>query len=220
MREENLSDHLGELLKHIYVPETIATKIVDSLRLELGRSEQRRQEQVAALRQRLSTVRTRMDQIYEDKLEGRIDEGFWSRKQAEYREQERAIETELSTARKSISEENVLTVERIFELANRAHSLYLTRNSAERGLLLKRILLNCPTDGASLTPTYRKPFDLIFERAKAEDWSACYGVFEPGCSIPGFPANALADRLSFLDLQFLLRSCRDRRKQHLAYGGQ
>ena len=30
-----------------------------------------------------------MDQIYEDKLEGNIDEEFWKRKQAEYREQER-----------------------------------------------------------------------------------------------------------------------------------
>ncbi|HWC15894.1 MAG TPA: hypothetical protein VG498_02735, partial [Terriglobales bacterium] len=57
------------------------------------------------------------------------------------------------------------------ELANRAHFLYLTRNHAERGQLLKSVLLNCATDGLTLTPTYRKPFDLIFERAKNEEWS-------------------------------------------------
>jgi hypothetical protein len=28
------------------------------------------------------------------------------------------------------------------------------------------VLLNCAIDGASVQPTYRKPFDLIFERAR------------------------------------------------------
>jgi hypothetical protein len=44
-------------------------------------------------------------------------------------------------------------------------------NSAERGQLLKTVLLNCATDGLNLWPVYRKPFDVIFERAKSEDWS-------------------------------------------------
>ena len=67
--------------------------------------------------------------------------------------------------------QNVLTAQRILELANRAHSLYLTRNHTERGHLPKSVLLNCATDGVNLTPTYRKPFDLIFQRAKNEEWS-------------------------------------------------
>jgi hypothetical protein len=33
------------------------------------------------------------------------------------------------------------------------------------------LLLNCAIDGASVYPTYRKPFDMIFERAKREEWS-------------------------------------------------
>jgi hypothetical protein len=45
------------------------------------------------------------------------------------------------------------------------------RNSTEQGQLLKSVLLNCSTDGVSLWPVYRKPFDLIFERAKSEEWS-------------------------------------------------
>jgi hypothetical protein len=107
-----------------------------------------------------------MDQMYEDKLDGKIDEEFWVRRMNDCRTQERAIEAQLSGLKAQVSGENVLTVQRIFELANRAYFLYLTRNSAERGQLLKSVLLNCTTDGASLTPTYRKPFDLIFERAK------------------------------------------------------
>ena len=37
-----------------------------------------------------------MDQVYEDKLDGKIDEAFWTRKMNESREQERTLESELS----------------------------------------------------------------------------------------------------------------------------
>jgi hypothetical protein len=96
---------------------------------------------------------------------------FGTRKTNDWREQERKLEAELSSLRVQVPAENALTVKRIFELANKAHFLYLTRNSTDRGQLLKSVLLNCDTDGVSFAPTYRKPFDLIFERAKNEDWS-------------------------------------------------
>jgi site-specific DNA recombinase len=190
MREVELSERLGRLLRDIRVPETIAQTIVDSLRTEVGRSETQRVEQVAAIQQRLATIRTRMDQIYEDKLDGKIDEQLWERKQSEYREQERSQEASLSSMSKPITKDNVLTVERVFELANKAHFLYLTRNSAERGQLLKSVLLNCSTDGVSLWPTYKKPFDMIFLRARNEDWSGradlnCRPLAPQASALPG-----------------------------------
>src|SRR5437016_12845699 len=150
---------MGELLKQIYVPETSARTIVDSLNSDLDRSERERQEQIAACKQRLAAIRTRMDSLYEDKLDGKITEEFWVRKQAEYSDQERSLETALSSLNRPTTSERVLTVARTFELAQKAHSLYLTRNHAERGQLLKSVLLNCATDGVSLWPTYRRPFD-------------------------------------------------------------
>ena len=190
MREQDVSDRLGELLKSIYVPETVAQAIVSSLNADIYQSEVRRKEQVAAIQQRLAMVRTRMDQMYEDKLEGKINEEFWQRKQSEYREQERLLEAQLSSIQKAVSRENILTIERVFELANKAHSLYLTRNSAERGQLLKSVLLNCATDGTSLTPTYKKPFDLIFQRAKTDEWSGradlnCRPLAPQASALPG-----------------------------------
>jgi site-specific DNA recombinase len=171
MREETVSERLAELLKNIYVPETIARTVVDSLHTDVDRTEKQRKERLAGLQQRLTTVRTRMDKLYEDKLDGAVDDEFWSRKQAEYREQEQVIQSSIAGLSVPFRQENVLTVERIFELANKAHYLYLTRNAMERGELLKSVILNCTTDGVNLSPTYRKPFDLIFQRAKNQEWS-------------------------------------------------
>jgi len=152
------------------MPETIARTIVDSLNSDLNHTEEKRQRQIAALKQRLAAIRTRMDSLYEDKLDGKITEEFWSRKQGEYSDQERGLEAALSSLSIPVTPDRVPSVQRIFELANRAHFLYLTRNHAERAELLKAVLSNCPTDGVSLGPAYRKLFDLIFERAKNEEW--------------------------------------------------
>ncbi len=171
MREVEVSEQLGALLDQIYVPESVARQIVDSLRLDTHRAEAERIEQQNTIRQRLAALRTRMDQMYEDKLDGKIDEVFWTRKMTEYRDQEHSLETALSALNRSITSANVLTVERIFELTQKARFLYVTRNHAERGELLKSVLLNCATDGVNLWPTYRKPFDIIFRRAQNENWS-------------------------------------------------
>jgi len=171
MREQDVSDRLGKVLKDIYVPEGIAHTIVASLQGDSTRAESERQQRIAGVEQRLAALRSRMDQMYEDKLDGKIEEDFWERKMNEWREQERALESELSGLRSTITTDGALTVKRIFELANKAHFLYLTRNQAERGQLLRSVLLNCDTDGVSVWPVYRKPFDLVFERAKNQEWS-------------------------------------------------
>jgi site-specific DNA recombinase len=171
MREQEVSDRMGELLKDIYVPETIAQTIVDSLQSDSTRAEVERQKRIVATQQRIAGLGARMDQMYEDKLDGKIDNEFWTRKMNEWREQERRLESDLSGLKVQVTAESVLTVKRLFELANKAHFLYFTRNQAERGQLLKSVLLNCDTDGVSFVPTYRKPFDLIFQRAKNEGWS-------------------------------------------------
>ncbi len=90
---------------------------------------------------------------------------------ADWREREQVLQAEIDRLSVPITREYVLSAQRISELANEAYFLYLARNSAERGQLLKMVLLNCATDGVSLTPTYRKPFQMIFERAKNEEWS-------------------------------------------------
>jgi site-specific DNA recombinase len=190
MREQDLSDRLGNVLKDIYVPEAVARAIVDSLQADGNRAEAARQQRTAEVEQRLATLRTRMDHMYEDKLDGKIDEEFWGRKMNEWREQERALESQLSGLNSRATGDSVLTVQRIFELANRAHFLYLTRNTTDRAELLKSVLLNCSTDGASLWPTYRRPFDLIFERAKNQEWSGradlnCRPLAPQASALPG-----------------------------------
>jgi len=67
--------------------------------------------------------------------------------------------------------ERLLDAMRVLELANKASFLYFTQNPTEQAKLLKLVLLNCAIDEVSVYPSYRKPFDLIFKRAKTKEWS-------------------------------------------------
>ena len=130
-----------------------------------------------------------MDRGYQDKLDGRIPEDFWERKMADWTTEERSIQDALNRLNHPRGE-RLLTVQRTLELANKAYSLYLTRNPEEQAQLLKMVLLNCAVDGATVHPTYRKPFDLIFERAKNEDWSGradlnCRPLAPQASALPG-----------------------------------
>jgi hypothetical protein len=132
-----------------------------------NQSEQER----ARLERELAALHVRMDAAYTDKLDGKITEEFWQRKQADWQTEELRIKSLVGGLEEDKSRERLLDVQRILELAKDAYFLYLTRKPAEQAELLRNVLLNCSIDAVSLYPTYRKPFDLIFNRAKNEEWS-------------------------------------------------
>ena len=92
-----------------------------------------------------------MDQAYLDKLDGRITEDFWRRKSEEWQQEEQQLLLALNGLQKATSD-RLLTTQRILELANKAHSLYLRQNPSEQAKLLKNVLSNCATDELSIHP--------------------------------------------------------------------
>jgi hypothetical protein len=170
-REEEIGERLGTLLRNIQVPDDVLAQLQNSLLGDKDREQEVRQQKIDRLQQRLTMLRRRLDQAYIDKLDGHITNEFWDAKSAEWREEERnllATIAELDHARPN----RLLDGVRILELANKAYSLYLRQDSAEKAKLLKIVLSNCAIDAASAYPTYRKPFDLIFQAVQTERWWA------------------------------------------------
>jgi site-specific DNA recombinase len=117
----------------------------------------------------LAQLRHRGEQAYLDKLDGKITEAFWETKSSEWNQEEQQIRMALDGLEQQ-SPEKVLSRIRILELANKAYFLYVKQQPAEKAKLLRIVLSNCKIDAASVEPTYRKPFDLIFQRVKKEEW--------------------------------------------------
>jgi len=170
-REEKLGDRLGQVLKNIYIPDDVLAQLERSLLSDKGREETLKRQQRERLQQRLALVRRRMDQAYMDKLDGRILEDFWTRKTTEWQAEEQQILFALQGL-EQVQPERMLDGVRILELANKAYFLYLKQPPIEKAKLLRLVLSNCTIDATTVYPTYRKPFDLIFARAKNEEWHA------------------------------------------------
>jgi hypothetical protein len=171
IREEALGDRLGQILKNIHIPDAILAQLLELLRTDKGGQEARMRGEEARLQQRLSQIRGRLDQAYLDKLDGKISEEFWLAKSEAWRQEEQQVLLAIQALKQS-SPDKFLDAKRILELANKAHFLYLRQSHVEKAKLLRIVLSNCKVDAASLYPTYRKPFDLIFAKAKNEEWCA------------------------------------------------
>ena len=87
-REQEISQKLGEILKNINIPDEVLVALQESLDRDNQRTRTETASHRAGLEQRLAVVRRRMDQGYQDKLDGKIPEDFWERKMSEWRAEE------------------------------------------------------------------------------------------------------------------------------------
>ena len=170
-REEEIAERLGQVLRDVSIPAEVVESISASLRRAQAQMHNAASQDRTRLERELATLHARMDAAYSDKLDGKISEEFWQRKQADWQTEEFRIKSLISCLEEGRSHERLLNIQRILELAQKAYFLYITRKPAEQAELLRNVLLNCSIDAVNLYPTYRKPFDLIFNRAKNEEWS-------------------------------------------------
>ena len=84
----------------------------------------------------------------------------------------------------------VLDAQRVFELANKAYSLYFSQENAERAKLLRMVCSNFSVSATSVMPSYTYPFETIFKRAQMNEWS---GREDSNLRPPGPEPGALPD---------------------------
>ena len=167
--EELVSSKLGEALKGIRVPGEIVPQVIDSLPRDQERARREFTARKERLEKDLELTRRRQDQAYKDKSDDKITEEFWNRQMSELTANELRTASALAALAEPLGDK-VLTVARTLELAQKAHSLYVTQDPAEQAKLLSLALSNSEIDEVSVYPKYKMPFDLIAQRAKTEDW--------------------------------------------------
>jgi DNA invertase Pin-like site-specific DNA recombinase len=169
VREERLADLLGAVVEQIQIPGEIADWIAEGVRESQSHLEIARQQSLAQLRERRRAVQAKLDRGYDDYLEGRISEGFWTRKSKEWESELTTVDAEVNRfcdSRPSYA----IKAERILELAKQAGFLYQTQNPPEQRRLLDTVLSNCTFDRGTLCPTYTKPFDLFVRGNETGEW--------------------------------------------------
>jgi hypothetical protein len=109
----------------------------------------------------LTAIRGRIDSAYTDKLDGKIPEDFWERRMNDWRLGQQQVKMAIEGLNSAETSDRALDAQRILDLANKAYLLYVSQDSIEKAKLLRMLFWNCSVDDVAVTPSYRKPFDMI-----------------------------------------------------------
>jgi site-specific DNA recombinase len=117
----------------------------------------------------LESVKSKIDFMYEDKIEGKISQKLWDRKYEEWSKEQDDIT--LSIEKHKNADQSYITLGvKLLDLAKNAVSLFQKQDVLGKRELLKIVLQNSFLDGKKVVSTYKTPFDMLVEDAKSKNW--------------------------------------------------
>lgn len=161
--QDKLIDIIGEqVIKPVTITEDNMKWIQESLIKTHGSSAEDKQTQIENVKIQINRLETRLDRLYEDKLDRKIPEEYWEKKDAEFRNMKADLECTLNSLQQGNPHyfEDAL---RIFELSQKLYSLYVKADLDKKAKIVNLVSSNCSLNDLSLCPTYRKPFNFIAE---------------------------------------------------------
>ena len=191
VREENMARQFGEALGLIRMDKEVLEWVVTALKESHGDEKRYHDEMIGKLQKEYQKLQDRIDTMYIDKLDAKIAQEFFDRKNSDWRTDQAEILRKIEkhqNANFSYLEEGV----RLLELAQKASSLYEKQEMREKRRILDFLFSNCLWKNGALIPHYRKPFDLLaltnsaYQKRKATS-RAKNGLFENW--LPGRDSN-------------------------------
>jgi len=123
-----------------------------------------REEAVQRLQRDDNKLQKRIDTMYVDKLDGRIDAAFFDQKQSEWREEQGRLMDSIAEHQKA-NESYIAEGIMLMELANRAADLFEKQPASEKRRLLDFVLSNSSWANGELSVEFRQPFGMIADMA-------------------------------------------------------
>jgi site-specific DNA recombinase len=169
MREEDITEQLGQFFKSLQMPEEVLLKIVETLSKVHQDKIEFHNKHLEDLTRKQTDLTKMMDNLYMDKLRGKISDEQYERFHDSFREQMSDINDRI--ARLQEAEDNYyITAKSVLDLTNRAYELFVSSEVEEKRQLIKLVLSNLRIEGEKLLYEPQKPFDVIAECTERQLW--------------------------------------------------
>jgi site-specific DNA recombinase len=160
VREEEMARQFGEALRLIRMDKGVLEWVVMALKESHGDEKQYHDEMIGKLQKEYRKLQDRIDAMYVDKLDAKIAQEFFDRKNSDWRTEQTEILGKIEkhqNANSSYLKEGI----QLLELAQKAASLYEKQEMKEKRRILDFLFSNCLWKDGTLVPNYRKPFDML-----------------------------------------------------------
>jgi len=162
VREELLEKQFTELLGRLKFDDEVLEWVREALQASHADERREHEEAIRRLQDEHRRLRDRINAMYVDKLDGRVDGAFFDKMSAEWREEQNRCLREIErheAAEQSYMDEGV----QILELARNAQRLFERQEPRQKRRLLNFVLSNCTWEDGEVVATFRQPFDLLAE---------------------------------------------------------
>ncbi len=169
-REDKLEEQFEKMLANVSINEERAHGLLIELEKTAGQVMVQRESKVAMLKQECQRIQTRRDRAYEDKLDGKLSETDWLKKDRAWQEKILDMEIEIRQLENLNPAESLATLKRVLELSNRLVFQFESLPREKRAEFLKFVYWNLELKHKSLSFSYQKPFDIFAEVAVSGNW--------------------------------------------------
>ncbi len=160
VREEELERQFHASLRAIHLDLDSRECLLAALRESHADKMRYHNQILASLQDEIKRLQHRLDAMYIDHLDGKVDPVFYEKKKREWRREQDALQRKMTrhhNADTSYIDEGV----RLLELTQDAVITYKNQNMNEKRSLLKIVHSNSIWKDGTLSTEYRKPFDLL-----------------------------------------------------------
>ena len=170
------------------------------------------------LQREYKRIQDRIDAMYLDKLDGRIDADFFDRNSQGWRAKQQQIMNEINghrAANQSYIEEGI----ELLQLAQRARQLFEKQPARQKRRLLDFVLSNSTWKDGELTAEYSQPFAFLADGVTAEQAVQTTGAARGAQNenwLPGMDSNHELDRFLKPHKLFYKRECQELYFSHRA----
>ena len=160
VKEEVLVKTLSEYLDQIALNQEQIEAVTKYLK-EIHESESHfHDESLSTLQKERDRIQKRLSQMYDDKLDGVIDEKLYLEKVREYKTRQFEIAEEMKNHEKA-DQNFYITANVVLNLAARAREIFESSEVDEKRQLLNLVFQNLKLEGKNLLTDIREPFDTM-----------------------------------------------------------
>jgi site-specific DNA recombinase len=175
VREEVLNENFAEALDTISIDDEVIEWVMDTIKDETLENMEKHKDTIRKIEQDISEKERKLDILYDDRLDGRIDTRTYDRRIAEIHELIEVKRVKIEELKRQDLSKLPQTAGQALELVKTAHALFLEAPDSEKCTLLQRVVSNCTWSQGEMDVDILQPFaaiadaNMAWERMKAEN---------------------------------------------------
>lgn len=174
--EKKIEEQVSYFLDLISFDDKLRDWIVEALKESNKGKKEFNDKKLTALKKEYTNLQTKIDFLYDDRLEGNVDIDFWQRKHNELKEKQLTINAQIDQLTVA-DDKYIKTGIQILELLNNVKDKYLKQDVASKRQMLRFLVSNFYLDGLKLDIVWNKPFDIVVENLVSQKWRPLVDVF-------------------------------------------